>query len=235
MSEYKKDEITGLYPYDTVRNVDENRDLILVGHKYIDPFDPDKYLIFQEPDYFMKYYGLSKEQVWNICHGYDKDHLHLCKCGTKVKFINFKLGFSRYCCTFCARSDEMKERWSDEEYKNDMLSLLHSPETIALRNRTEFLQRGEETDECYLYLAFTQSYKYEWIKFGATEMAPYHKARRDLYLTIHPIYKGSRIEVANAEYNLSIKFQQEWFEYPRFKEFKEFYKESYRSGSLFDF
>lgn len=236
MSEYIKNELTELYPYDTIRNVDENNDLILIGHKYMDPFDPDKYLIFQEPDYFMNYYGLTKAQVWNICHGFDKDYIHRCHCGNELQFINFKFGFQQYCSASCKCKIISKLNWQDEDYRAKVLPYLHSAGTIALRNRTEFLQRCQDSENTpYLYLAYTQDYGYEWIKFGVTTMEPYYKRRRDRYIVIHQILFGSPEEVANAEYNLAIKFGGEWFTPEQFKDFKGFFINSKRSGSLFEF
>jgi len=66
-------------------------------------------------------------------------------------------------------------------------------------------------------------------------MDPYYKARRDRYKSIHVLYKGSNLIIANIEYNLAIKFKSEWFTPDQFKEFINYFRESIRSGSLTDF
>jgi len=142
MNKYLPDPITGFYPHDVIRNVDENGDLILIGHKYIDPFDPDKCTVCMDPTYFDRNYGLTKAQVWNLCHGYDKDYTPKCHCGELLKFVNFKIGYQQYCSGSCRAKIQSKEHWEDQEYRDKILPYLHSPETIALRNRTEFFTKN---------------------------------------------------------------------------------------------
>ena len=234
MKEYEQDPVTGLMPYDTIYHVESNGDLIKVGYRYMDPFCPYEYLIGKEPKYFEDYYGLTKAQVWNICHGLDKDQKHYCpNCGAELTFHGFSQGaFGTYCSRSCRQSYNLKNMWKDPDYREYTLSnSVHRFDSIIKRNYTEFLNQGELDDECFLYLAWTKSYNYDYVKFGASGMNIELKRKRDNYITTHKLFSGTRQEIADLEYNLSMHFKQEWFTPDKFQDFKSKLKELLNAGN----
>lgn len=197
--------------YDTIYFQNDGK-LERDGYGFIDPFWPTRYKVSKDPEYFMRNYGLTKEQVYNLVRGKDKDESPRClECGGYVAFYNFINGYATYCSNSCRQTHVLNKLWKDPEYRDNILeNSLHSTIGLANRNYTQFLSHGEEDDECYLYLAYTHEWKYDWIKFGITHLSQDRKRLRDKYSTIHKIKTSSRIKIAELERKLALKFNGEW-------------------------
>lgn len=192
MNKYCKDNITGLYPYDTIYHLNGNYLIWTSKLKFLDPFCPYEYEVvtFQAEWYFKTYYGLNKKQVWNLINGYDKDYIHICArdgCNNPVAFTNrLTRGFQTYCCHSCASK-------VTASYYTD--SNINSKRGKNNAEWSFFMNKGNENDECVLYLAYSKDYP-DWYKFGVSQNIN-SEWKQSQYTYIHTLVKSTRLNVAN--------------------------------------
>lgn len=179
------------------------RELKSVNGYVTDPFNQEEVLIYKRStgNYFLKTYGLTLEQVWNICNGYPKDEIHKCPiCGRELKFRNLNNGYYSTCSFSC----RAKLAWTDNDYSNHILEKLNSVNSHIKGKYTLFLSKGSLNDPCYFYLAYLNNYTE--IKFGVSCDNSSSRELFNLYpSSFHVIFESTRLNVANLELEIKEK------------------------------
>ena len=99
---------------------------------------------------------------------------------------------------------------------------------FSFKARAGYLSRGEPNDECYFYIAVNSKGLF---KFGVTRDIEYRLNHwRDPYRKIKPLFKSTRIFVANLEFliKLDLKIIRESIEWNRVEEFRKSYIKNYK-------
>lgn len=108
------------------------------------------------------------------------------------------------CFDFC-------RAWQSSEWRSMKIKQLSdhwsSVGGFTYRDYYRYLSRGKLDDICYFYIAITPNY----IKYGVTNdlnRRSYLSTvfESEPYLTIHNIYKSTRLEVANLEATIKLKY-----------------------------
>lgn len=192
--------------------------LIIKDSYILDPFWNDEVWIYGSfsKRYFKSNYNLDNSQVWNLVQGLNKDHIHMCnnpECDNQCYFMNLSRGFTKSCCSSCSTSVLNIDNWEAGIFDNSRRVM--TPEWYAKRNRTQFMNLGDPTDLCNFYLGLDKD---NLLKFGITQDTLREKKKNGKLRTIHHIFSGTRLEVSNFEYKVSLKFKSERLEFNKLKE-----------------
>lgn len=182
---------------------------------------------FHMRKYLDKYYKLTLQGYYNLVMYGDAEATPKCKCGKRLKFLNFSHGYTKTCCDeLCenelhriAGSRYATEFWHNitkEERKQFSQKMSEAyrryRETLTLDNaifeaeylRDSFINKGEPGDICYFYIA---NHKGKF-KYGITHnlKARVRSYSRDpYYYRIKPLFEADRVTVAYFECAIKIE------------------------------
>lgn len=172
--------------------------------------------------YLDKTYNLTPEQYYNlVCYG-DKNFIERCLycCEPKYNFTKLSHGYrGAFCCHSCARLyaifhpdqyPDVADQVADFNQAGIDNPGWNLPWVLTKKARSQFLVKGSPDDECIFYLAWTIS---GYLKLGITGYGLESRIYMQLmnggtnaFKTIHKVYTGTRIQVANLEALLKYKF-----------------------------
>jgi hypothetical protein len=182
---------------------------------------------FHMRSYLQKYYGLTMQQYYNILMYGDPNKTPICRCGKKLKFLNFSHGYTKTCCDEVCENELHRlagiryatEFWlniTKEEKKQFSAKMSEAykryRESLTLENaifeaefmRDNFINRGNPNDICYFYIANNKGK----FKYGITHnlKARIRSYSRDpYYYRIKPLFETDRITVAYFECKIKIE------------------------------
>lgn len=186
------------------------------------------------PRYLWNNYNINPEEYYNLVKYGNKNFRECCEYCFKPKNNwtgkLFRGYTGRFCCHSCARSYHIShpeeypsvakqvEYFNKQGIQNPGWNL---PWSNTKKARSQFLSHGTYNDTCIFYLAINLDGK---LKLGITsdDLATrlrHQYMNNDEYITIHEIYKSTRIRIANLE--ALIKYQ---FNHQEYLEFSELHK-----------
>lgn len=157
-------------------------------------------------------------------------------CGKPLKFHSIKAGYGgstsnhnwfdseTHCCSnSCATSLKHDLGILDRSVYN----LHHDPKIGAYNDMNRFLEMGEDSDECYFYITWTNSGKF---KYGVTSNPNYREwvsRNLDQYKNTHIVLKDNRVQVAylEARIKLALNIRTEYLDPNETRKFFQILKE----------
>lgn len=123
-------------------------------------------------------------------------------CGNDLEFIKVTLGYR----TTCSKKCNAIRCLNNSEFYNTRVEVLNSYESQALNKYNQFVNIGNETDRCILYLGITNKGN---LKYGITNLQFQDKlglyTNKEHLITIHKITEGTRLQIAKLEYNIKLE------------------------------
>lgn len=161
--------------------------------------------------------NLSKQEYFDLIDLKINNRLNRPRCANCKSILNFNQlsnGYSHhmyttdYSETCCSLSCSLI-------YQNELNTGMNSIESNIRKARTQFINKGSLDDECYFYLAITNDNK---LKYGITadiiSRPDIEYLNNNSYKTIHLIYSDSRLNIANFETKIKLKFNgKEYIEF----------------------
>lgn len=194
------------------------------GHntQYLDQLATDEIWIasVKMTKYLKENYNITPEEYYNLVKYGSIEPSEPCKYCGNPKHNWYKLAYGYrgdFCCHSCARSYHLTHPDEYPEVHNQFqgfnkLGIDNAGWNQGWSNtkkaRSQFLSKGSLLDDCTFYLAITADGR---LKIGITadslEVRSYHNLINGVpYRSIHKVYSGSRLKVANLEALIKYKF-----------------------------